>query len=273
MYQSKTNFIFILCLLFFQISGFAQRPTKKIKKIPIEETQISKRKKAYGIEFIAEIEKNMFSASWQNAPISAKGIPMTDNSEIARSMKIMLKAASIYPEDFFAKSLKKVYLLNEIEFYGLGYGGTNDNDNLFLTNRGKANGFTDDYIERTFHHELSSIILRKYNTSFDKTTWISITKHQFATGKTGTNALANGEASTKIDEEYCKIGVLSQYSRASVEEDFNIFTENLFINNPVLWEMAKKYPVINQKINIIIKLYQSQNKNFTLAYFQNIGKE
>ena len=91
--------------------------------------------------------------------------------------------------------------------------------------------------------------------------------------KTGTDAVASGETSTKIDEIYCKTGVLSQYSKASVEEDFNIFTENLFMNNPMLWEMAKKYPIIKQKINIVIKLYQSQNKNFTLAYFQNIEKK
>ncbi len=279
MYQPNTAFILVLCLFFCQISSFGQRPTKTIKKIPTkdkitsnENTPITKRKKAYGIEFVAEKEKNMFSQSWQDAPISAEAILLTSDKEIARSMNVTLKAASIYPSGFLAGSLKKVYLLNEIKFYGLAYGGTNDTDNLFLTNKGEAKGYTDDYIERTFHHELSSIILRKYSTFFDKETWISITKHQFSAGRTGTNALASGETSTSIDEEYCKKGVLSQYSRASVEEDFNILTENLFMNDPKLWEMAKKYPVIKQKINMVIKLYQSQNKNFTLAYFQNIGK-
>lgn len=279
MYQSKTAFILVLCLFFSQISSFGQRPTNTIKKIPSkdkitnnENTTITKRKKAYGIEFIAEKEKNMFSQSWQDAPISAEAILLTDDKEIARSMTVMLKAASIYPDKFLAGSLKKVYLLKEIKFYGLSYGGTNDNDNLFLTNKGEAKGYTDDYMERTFHHELSSIILRKYSKDFDKATWIKITKYQFVTGSSGSKALATGETSTVIDEKYCKEGVLSQYSRASVEEDFNIFTENLFMNNPALWEMAKKYPIIKQKITIIIKLYQSQNKNFTLAYFQNIGK-
>ena len=279
MYQSKTTFLFIFALIFFQISTFAQRPPSKIKKIPSknkiiesQNKQSTKRKKAYGIEFVTEIERNMFPTSWQKPPINAEGVPLTENNEITRSMKVMLKGASIYPNDFLANNLKKVYLLNEIKFYGLAYGGTNDDNNLFLTNKGEDKGYTDDYMERTFHHELSSIILRKYSNSFDKATWINITKHQYSTGRTGTDALASGETSTKIDETYCKLGVLSQYSRASVEEDLNIFTENLFMNNPQLWEMAKKYPVINQKINIIIKLYQSQNKNFTLAYFQNIGK-
>ena len=273
MYQSKTNFIFILCLLFFQISGCDEHLTEEPEEDTVEEKQVSKRKTMYGIEFIAETEKNMFPQSWQDAPIKAEGVPMTKNKEIARSMKVMPKAASIYPKGFLAKSLKKVYLLKEIKFYGLSYGGTNDANNLFLTNKGKAKGFTDDYIERTFHHELSSIILRKYSIFFDDATWTKITKHQFLMDKTGTDAVASGETSTKIDEEYCKIGVLSQYSKASIEEDFNIFTENLFMNNTMLWEMAEKYPVIKQKINIVVKLYQSQDKNFTLAYFQNIGKQ
>ncbi len=279
MYQSKTAFIFILCFFFSQISSFGQRPAKTIKKIPSkdkitnnENTPITKRKKAYGIEFVAEKEKNMFSQSWQDAPINAEAILLTDDKEIARSMKVMLRAASIYPASFLAGSLKKVYLLNEIKFYGLVYGGTNDDDNLFLTNKGEANGYTDDYMERTFHHELSSIILRKYSKNFDKATWVNITKYKFVTGNSGSKALATGETSTNIDEKYCKEGVLSQYSRASVEEDLNILTENLFMNNPELWEMAKKYPVIKQKINMVVKLYQSQNKNFTLAYFQGIRK-
>jgi hypothetical protein len=74
----------------------------------------------------------------------------------------MTKALKKYPTSALQKELKAVYFLKSMKFYNIGYGGTNSNDALYLTNNGEMLGYTELYLEQTFHHEFSSILYRNH---------------------------------------------------------------------------------------------------------------
>ena len=50
-------------------------------------------------------------------------------------------------------------------------------------------------------------------------------------------------------------GFLSQYSRTSYENDFNMYAEFLFINREYLQSLSRKYPLINLKYQAVKKFY------------------
>jgi len=76
-----------------------------------------------------------------------------------------------------AANLKAVYFLKEMAFFNTPFGGTNSADNLYLTSNGITLGYTNDYIEQTFHHEFSSILFRNHPEYLD-TTYYCMEKSQ-----------------------------------------------------------------------------------------------
>ncbi len=58
-----------------------------------------------------------------------------------------------------------------MKFYDVPYGGTNSTDAVYLVNRGAPLGYTDKYLEQTFHHEFSSILFRNFPALLDTGLW------------------------------------------------------------------------------------------------------
>ena len=159
-----------------------------------------------------------------------------------------------------------------MEFFGQSYGGTNSTSEVYLSNRGIALGYTDFWLEQTFHHEFSSILLRNYGYLFSKKKWMSFNK-DIEYGKGGVYALKDGTASIEFDYDLNELGVLTQYSKSSLEEDFNIFAQNLFLSDRGFWEVVALHERIKNKTALIIAFYKSINSSFTEEYFKNISKE
>jgi hypothetical protein len=120
----------------------------------------------------------IFPDSWREAPINAEGENMSE-SEIKRTKAILAKALVKYPQQVLQENLHSIYLLRSMKFYNLGYGGTNSTDALYLTSDGVANGYTDRYLEQTFHHEFSSILYRNYPELLDTVAWINANLEEF----------------------------------------------------------------------------------------------
>ena len=114
-----------------------------------------------GIQIFFKIDKEAFPKSWETEEISAKGTSL-DKIEIDRSLKVIIKALSKYPIELVKENIAKIYILKSIEFYGQEFGATNSNDVIYIANNGELLGYSDFYIEKSFHHEFSSILLRNY---------------------------------------------------------------------------------------------------------------
>ncbi|HET9744978.1 MAG TPA: hypothetical protein VFP97_04635, partial [Chitinophagaceae bacterium] len=110
-----------------------------------------------GVKIIFSYSPENFPGDWRNDRIDAQGQQIA-TEEIQRSKQITAKALNKYSITLLEYNLKTVYFLKSMQFFGVGYGGTNSPDALYMTNNGIALGYTNRYLEQTFHHEFSSIL-------------------------------------------------------------------------------------------------------------------
>lgn len=214
---------------------------------------------------------SIFPGSWQVAPINAQGKQIAA-SEIERSKLVMTKAFSKYPAALLQKELQAVYLLTSMKFYDVEYGGTNSTDALYLTNNGISMGYTDLYLEQTFHHEFSSILYRNHPLFLDESAWIqtNMPRITYNDPENGVGAIRNKQSSQDLDTNLCKKGFLTQYALSGMENDINTFAQNIFSPYPGFWAIVDKYPRINKKAKLLIAFYNKIDPQFTETYFRNL---
>jgi hypothetical protein len=212
-----------------------------------------------------------FPASWRTEEIRASGESLAAE-ERERSAAVLRRAFAKYPPGVLERSLQSVYVLRRITFYGLDYGGTNSNDTVYLANDGTANGYSDAFLEGAFHHEFSSIVLRNNMPKLDIAAWKAANPAGFTYGAGGTAALQAGRASTEMTDAMLEQGFVSQYSQASLEEDFNMVAECLFMGRKQFWAGAAKYPSIAAKARLAIELYGSLDPWFDEERFRSFAR-
>jgi hypothetical protein len=208
-----------------------------------------------GIPIYWKAKGNFYPSSWLDPPISGTAVSL-EKTQLQRGIDLVSKAIEKYDKDILAKNLKKIYLFKNINFYGVNYGGTNSNDAVYMTIQANHSGYTDTYIESTFHHELSSIFLRNYPSCFKKKSWLKVNGKDFEYGKGGMEAIKAGEVSFQYEAKYHERGFLNQYGVSALEEDFNTFSQDYMMGEEKLTKAAQKYPLVRKKLNLIKKFYR-----------------
>ena len=110
------------------------------------------------VRVVTSSDPNIFPASWLSEGIKAQAGKLKDN-QFVRSKTILNRAQKKYPQDVLQKNLKTIYVLHRLVFSGISASGTNGGSNVYIANRGVHAGFTDQRLEKTFHAELSSLLL------------------------------------------------------------------------------------------------------------------
>lgn len=214
---------------------------------------------------------SIFPESWRVAPINASADPL-EPDEIDRCKFIVKKALNKYPEPALKKELKEVYFLKEMSFYDVGYGGTNSSNALYLTDDGEAFGYTDLYLEQTFHHEFSSIIFRNHPKWLNEKAWLAANMEgvDYNDPENGVGAIRNNQSSQELDTALCREGFLTQYALSGLENDLNTFAQNLFSPSAGFWKLVDKYPRIKKKTLLLIAFYNKMSPLFTEKYFRKL---
>lgn len=223
-----------------------------------------------GIHISFDYKTKIFPESWREEPINAIG-EQIEAPEISRCKSIITKALNKYPLGVLKRDLRCVYFLKSIRFYKVGYGGTNSTDALYLSDNGIPLGYTDWYLEKSFHHEFSSILYRNHPEYLNETAWkkANIAGFDYNDPEAGVGAIRNNKSSEEIDTALCRNGFLTQYSLSDMENDINTFAQNIFIPAEGFWEAADRYPRIKRKLDLIISFYHKINPLFTEAYFRS----
>jgi hypothetical protein len=213
----------------------------------------------------------IFPESWRPAPISAYG-EQIKQSEIQRSKKVIVKALDKYPQTIFDYNLKGVYFLNQMKFYDVPFGGTNSGDAVYLVNQGSDMGYTDKYLEQTFHHEFSSILFRNYPSFLDTNLWkgANVSNFVYNDPENGVGAIRNNQSSQALDSSLCLKGVLTQYGGSSIENDVNTFAQNLFCPEKNFWAFVDNFPRIRKKASLLISFYGKISGQYTEQYFREM---
>lgn len=213
---------------------------------------------------------DIFPSHWLQSPISAK-VKKLDSDEYTRSAQAVAKAMRKYPDAVIKRNLKNVYVLRTLNFYNVGFGATYYGKNLYIANSGVSNGYTNRFLEQSFHHEFSSILFFAYADDFNKAAWTACNPEGFeyrdeATG--GVQSLKDDMDGTYFASVYNAQGFLDQYSQSSMENDVNQLAQQLFCPDPGFWAVVGRYPKLQCKVQKLIAFYNKIDGTFNLEYFK-----
>jgi hypothetical protein len=162
-----------------------------------------------------------------------------------------------------------------MKFFDTPYGGTNSSNAVYISNDGIGQGFTNNFLEQTFHHEFSSILFRNHAGLLDTVEWkkANMPDFDYNDPENGVGSIRKNQTSQHIDTLLCEKGFLTEYSLSSMENDINTFAQNLFCSSPDFWRVVKTYPGINKKVNLLVAFYSKLDPVFTESYFKKINPE
>lgn len=226
---------------------------------------------AQPVPVVTASDSSIFPESWLRAPIHATG-GMLAPPDAERALDIVKRALAKYPDPVLARHLKAVYVLSELKYSGVVAGGTNSRTAVYLMVGSVKNGFTDAHIERVFHAEFSSILLRNLKTRFDEEKWQQFNPPGFRySSGDGVGAIKQGRASVRPDDQLAPLGFRNQYAQSSLENDFNGFAAALWTGDATVWDQAQRYPAIRGKLELTLAFYQSIDPSFTAEHFRALA--
>jgi hypothetical protein len=212
-----------------------------------------------GVSF--SYSKGIFPSEWTQDPINAVAKPMSIIKRLS-ALSTVKRSYKKYPQSLLGETIKKVYLLEDLDCYNTNYGATSSNDTIYLVY------FWPDASELLFHHEMSHVLRLKYKKYLDEDAFTSFNKEGFSYGNNALEAINSGKSSTDVTEEYAKDGFLHQYAMTGLCEDVASFSESLFMGNKTFWKLYNENPKIKSKADIIINFYHSIDSTFTKDYFE-----
>lgn len=222
------------------------------------------------IPIILGTEEEMFPAEWLVPSIGARATPLA-GGEFDRSLSMIRKAMSKYPLPVLQKNLEKVYVVGELFYSDICAAGTNSRDRVYIANDGVRLGYSSTFLEKAFHHEFSSILLRNYPEHFRGDRWKSANPTEFVYHESGVDAVKLGHASEAYDARLARDGFISEYAQWTLEDDFNSIVQGLFIGDENLWGAYDDYERIRVKVTVAIDFLHSLDASFTKQYFLELA--
>jgi hypothetical protein len=209
-----------------------------------------------------QTELDMFPAEWRQAPVNAFALPAEN---VQDQLDAILRAIAKYPPVLVRRHLSRVYLMRRLVFYGLDYGGTYSNDRIYIVSDPQQ----PELAEASFHHEFSSILMKNEAGRFPRAAWMRALPVQSSYRHGGLAALRRGETGLAWMPQFHLQGFLCEYGKASFEEDVNTFAEALFTGQG-LFRLARMYPLVLQKKQLLIDFYSSMDPSLNRTFFQGI---
>ncbi|HED15813.1 MAG TPA: hypothetical protein ENI64_03180 [Gammaproteobacteria bacterium] len=234
------------------------------------ENTLRKIKKQYSVDIIYNSDVSAFPDLFRLPPASVYAKRLTNSIEhkqnIARVVGILSVELKKYPDSIVGPELNSIYLFSKMGIYNVPYGGTSIDDVIYMAIGEKRSDHNDLYITRLFHHEMSSVFFRRYKFPVDE--WVKINPKGFSY-KTKTDEVVkmvdenrNLDGSAVLYQQ----GFLDEYGKATVEEDFNMYSEMAFAQPGRLKALQEKYPAIYKKIEILKKYYLGVSVKFTSVF-------
>ena len=229
----------------------------------------------------------IFPPGWLTAPFYQAARPI-DPSRKDRARAIVRRALQKYPASLVAGTIAKgrIYILGEMKVYrSLQFAGTASHKAVYLVVRDKSQGYTDKFIESTFHQEYSTLLMNRYLKHLDRKAWGAVNPEGFAylgpnswdrvRGKDGGARAITKTGGAKLlstDAARLKQGFLVRYSMSSLENDVNGYAAALFANDRSFWTNVEKYPAVRKKALLAIEFYHRIDPAFTREYFQALPR-
>ncbi len=207
---------------------------------------------------------NIFPSSWLTKKISAKATA-ADTAKFHKDTAALHNAFYKYPQGVLTEQLKTVFFTGKLGFNRQYFTGTNTDEVIYIGSNGN------DEIEKTFHHEFSSILFRRKGDDMFEREWKAISP-SLRSGNSA-SAVSSGLSSTKFDTVLCEQGYLTPYSLSNFENDFNIYAENMFAGGKEFWRLVDKYPKVMAKMKLTSLFYQRVWSGYSEFIFRGLSED
>ncbi|MBU1241093.1 hypothetical protein KJ865_15370, partial [Myxococcota bacterium] len=179
-----------------------------------------------------------------------------------------------------------VFLVSGLRFYGgISYGGTFSRSDVYIVIDAPERGYTDSYVEALFHQEFSSVLLYRHRTRFPLESWRRVNGKGFKylgtcalegnRGKDGgAQAIERGVANPGNSRQISDLtrGILTEYSKSTVENDFNHYAGKLFMNDPWFWQMVVKHGGVKSKMELAVLFYSRLDRRMNREWFNKVSR-
>jgi len=226
---------------------------------------------SHPVRIVASGNRDIFPKQWLSRQIRAKARPLA-KAEVERTTRILNEAIKKYPPRVLDQELQTVYVLSDLSYRGISACGTYSAKDLYIVNDGESMGYTDAWVESTFHHEFSSLLLLHHPQYLETSAWSSVNPHSFRYGEDGVLAIKQHRDNQECDRSLCSVGFWCEYSQSSMEDDFNILAERLFLGDATLLAMASQYPKIKRKLDLVIAFYEKLDPTLNKEFFLSLVK-
>lgn len=186
-------------------------------------------------------------------------------------LNILKRALGKYPSDLIKNTLTKVYIGGPYSENDAVIVGMYEKTNIYLFYNHKWGDNTPLFLEQTFHHEFSSILVKQYNfPAFD---WLKLCPPTFSyiINPKKIDKYMNTVGSYAATESMLRDGVVSAYGMVNAENDINTYAETIFTQPEKMKEYIARYPVIAKKYKMLEKFYLDISPEF-IKIFSLINK-
>jgi hypothetical protein len=190
-------------------------------------------------------------------------IKPADPRTVATTLNGVEAALQQYPPGFVAKLIKAVFICGLLRMQGEYAAGTNGRAWIIMASRAEYGleglrelGFV------TFHHELSSFVLRQDVTTWSKWIKFAPADRHYAEDPAGAIRGANQP------DPPLETGFLNAYGATNLENDFNIYAEEMFNHPQYMAALAQKYPLIRRKLDFVLATYVAIDPAFKPIFLE-----
>ena len=215
---------------------------------------------------VDDASQAIFPEVWRTSTVSASAEPLYQADQ-QECIEIVEKALAKYPSAIVKANLKKVYVLGRLEYSGVVTGGTNSRSAVYIV---KNDRFSAEALERNFHAEFSSILLRNFPRNLDKAEWEQLNPSGFSYRSSGVQAIKDKQASLRLLDDLHEQGFLHEYAKASMEEDFNSYAARLFMGDAGLWKAVENHRKVRSKAELTVAFYEKLAASMNKEWFYNL---
>jgi hypothetical protein len=202
----------------------------------------------------------LFPPDWFDPPLSVE-FTVAPAEERERSKAVIRAALAKYPARFPTDTVARVVLVRSMRGRGVEVGGSYAVSlrTVYVCSTDGSDR-KEAAVERTVHHELSSLVLRLHGSEFPSEEWARANPPGFEYGPGGLEFLAtrggdDGRVALVRDPLVLE-GFVNEYAKSSLEEDFNTVAELVMSNPAFAHYLAARSPRLKQKIDLMLGFYK-----------------
>ena len=204
----------------------------------------------------------LFPASWTGGKTKAFATA-ADPALFTSDSSLLADEMGKYPRSVLKENISHVYIVEKLTFNRQRFTGTNSTDDIYIAQLDNPE------LGKTFHHEFSSILLRKYGSDELERKWRALSPG--IRGGNSASAVKAGLYSTGYDSALLVKGYLSPYSLSNWENDFNMYAENLFGGGPEFWRIVDRYPRVRSKLDLMLDFYIRIWGGYSEKFFRGLA--